>query len=782
MAQPIRILHVLGNTELGGAESRVMDLYRNMDREKFQFDFLVHTEKEGHFDKEITKLGGRIFRVPRFRLYNYFSYKRAMKDFFKGHKEFKAVQGHMTSTAAIYLPIAKKTGVPITIAHARSAGVDKGAKGKLTRWMRRNLSQKADYLFTCSKLAGISVFGEQAVRDGKTVFIPNAIDCRLFAYDVEKRREMRKNLGLEDKYVIGHVGRFHYAKNHEYLLQIFAELCRKEKLKEDSKNDSTKKRDFVLLLLGEGSGMEKAKTFAKELGIEDKVYFLGNKSNAYDYYQAMDYFVYPSRFEGLPGTMVEAQTCGLKCVMSDTICEEVVATDLVHTMDIQADAALWAEYIWNGLDYERKSHVEEMQRAGFDVREQAKQMMRFYETGITDSKRKLMLLSPMLHQGGFERVCITTARLMEPYFDVTIVIFNSADIAYNIEGLNIIDIQMGAKKGKVKKIFNIIKRSVKVRQLKKKMKPDIAYSFGPTANMVNAFSKTGREKVWLGLRNYTDVEERLKVKLFTRLADLMICCSKTIEKELDVKFGFNRTATLYNLYDVEAIREEARAKEPELPWGDYDDQGRKIRCMVSMGRDDDMKGFWHMLKVFSLVHSKVPQSRLILMGAGTFDHYKKLAKDLNLADAIYFAGMQREPYKYLKKGEIYLLTSLNEGFPNALVEGMALGLAPVSVDCLTGPAEILLEKGDTSLFEKQIREGKKPVIYGEYGILVPVMNKDRDLDAGHILEEERDMAEIVLDLLEDHNKLKNYQEAARRRAQIFTYENYREQFLKLARD
>ncbi len=395
-------------------------------------------------------------------------------------------------------------------------------------------------------------------------------------------------------------------------------------------------------------------------------------------------------------------------------------------------------------------------------------------------KKKLMLISPMLHQGGFERVCITTARLMEPYFDVTIVIFNSANIAYDVEGLNIIDIRMGAKKGKVKKIFNIVKRSLKVRKLKKQMKPDIAYSFGPTANMVNAFSKTGHEKVWLGLRNYTDVEETVKVRLFTKLADLIICCSKTIEKELDIKFGFNRTTTLYNLYDVYTIRREAQEKEPELPWGDYDEQGRKIRCMVSMGRDDDMKGFWHMLKVFAIVHKQVPESRLILMGAGTFAYYKKLAEDLDIRDAVYFAGMQRGPYKYLKKGEIYLLTSLNEGFPNALVEGMALGLAPVSVDCLTGPAEILLEDGDTALFEKQMQEGKKPVIYGEYGILVPCMDRNRDLDAGHISTEEKHMADIVLDLLGDDEKLGHYQKAAMERAQIFTYENYVEQFLKLA--
>ena len=241
MLAPIRVLHVLGNTQLGGAESRIMDLYRHMDRNRVQFDFLVHTDQKGHFDEEIEKLGGHIYRVPRFRLYNYFSYKRAVKSFFVSHHDYKAVQGHITSTAAIYLPIAKKAGVPITIAHARSAGVDKGAKGKLTRWMRRNLSKKADFLFTCSRLAGISVFGEQAVKDGKTIFIPNAIDCPAFAYDEEKRKEMREKLGITDQYVIGHVGRFHYAKNHEYLLQVFAALCNVEKLNQNLINDKSTK-------------------------------------------------------------------------------------------------------------------------------------------------------------------------------------------------------------------------------------------------------------------------------------------------------------------------------------------------------------------------------------------------------------------------------------------------------------------------------------------------------------------------------------------------------------
>ena len=390
MLAPIRVLHVLGNTQLGGAESRIMDLYRHMDRNRVQFDFLVHTDQKGHFDEEIEKLGGHIYRVPRFRLYNYFSYKCAVKNFFVSHHDFKAVQGHITSTAAIYLPIAKRAGVPITIAHARSAGVDKGAKGKLTRRMRRNLSKKADFLFTCSRLAGISVFGEQAVKDGKTIFIPNAIDCQAFAYNEEKREEMREKLGITDQYVIGHVGRFHYAKNHEYLLQVFAALCNVEKLNQNLINgkstDNTEleeeeKRDYLLLLLGEGSGMEEAKQLAEKLGIADRVRFLGNRNPVYDYYQAMDYFVYPSRYEGLPGTIVEAQASGLRCVMSDTICEEVAVTELVRMRSIEEDAAHWAEYIRSTADYARRSYAKEMQEAGFDVSAQTEKMMAFYETG-----------------------------------------------------------------------------------------------------------------------------------------------------------------------------------------------------------------------------------------------------------------------------------------------------------------------------------------------------------------------------------------------------------------
>lgn len=393
-------------------------------------------------------------------------------------------------------------------------------------------------------------------------------------------------------------------------------------------------------------------------------------------------------------------------------------------------------------------------------------------------KKKLILIVPMLHQGGFERVCVTTARLMEPYFDIYIIIFNSADIAYDIKGLQIIDIKLGARPGKIQKLITVFRRVIKVRKLKKELQAEVAYSFGPTANMVNAFSKNAGTKVWLGLRGYTDIEETVKIKLFVRLADLIICCSKSIEEELNAKFHYHNTTTLYNSFDVDVIRREADLKEPRLPWEDAGMGADKdIPYLVSMGRDADLKRFWHMLKIFKIVLESHPRARLIILGEGTFEEYRKLADDLDIAGSVYFAGMQREPYIYLKKGWVYLLTSSTEGFPNALVEGMALGLAPVSVDCKTGPAEILLEEcGDDEsrrdIFRRKREQGELPAIWGEYGILVPVMVGDKNLDAGKISREEQGVAQVVINLLNDPVLLKQYRQAASVRAGIFTYDNY----------
>ena len=379
MEQPIHILHVLGSTNLGGAESRIMDLYRHIDREKIQFDFLVHSTKEGFFEPEIKQMGGNIYYLPSFRVYNYLKYKKACRDFFTEHNEFAMAQGHMTSTASIYLPQAKRAGIPITIAHARSAGVDVGIKGFITKLLRKNLYRKCDYMFACSDLAARAVFGDKRFEEGKTVFIPNAVDINEFVSNDSIRAQIRKEYGLENKFVIGHVGRFHYAKNHEFLIEIFAELIKQ-------------KENAVLFLLGDGPRRAEMETKAKELGIANAVIFAGNKNPVAPFYQAFDAFLFPSRFEGMPGTVVEAQAAGLPCLISDSITKQVKATELVQFLSLQENCKTWASKFLRMIE-EGDSSITEGKKSTllnsfYDVNYQVKCYEQFYLTGdITKLKK-----------------------------------------------------------------------------------------------------------------------------------------------------------------------------------------------------------------------------------------------------------------------------------------------------------------------------------------------------------------------------------------------------------
>lgn len=368
--KPVRVLNVLGTTNLGGAESRVMELYRAMDRDKVQFDFLVHTDAEGQYSEEIRRLGGRIYSIPRFKVFNILSYKKALRSFFAKHNEYAAVQGHMTSTASIYLPIAKKAGIPVTIAHARSAGVDKGVKGIVTRIIRCPLKYRADYCFTCSAEAAEAVYGRKWIEKGKVWTIPNAIDAERFAYNPAVRAEVRAELGIEDKFVIGHVGRFGFMKNHSYLVDIFAELCRM-------------RDDAAMVLIGKGELEEEIRAKVSASGLADKVIFLGNRFDVERYYQAFDYFVFPSVFEGLPGSVVEAQAAGLHCLVSDQVTKEAALTALVACRSIAGPAADWADEI---MENAAVALVREDMRAAiaeknFDVHGQAAKMEAFYISG-----------------------------------------------------------------------------------------------------------------------------------------------------------------------------------------------------------------------------------------------------------------------------------------------------------------------------------------------------------------------------------------------------------------
>ena len=368
------------------------------------------------------------------------------------------------------------------------------------------------------------------------------------------------------------------------------------------------------------------------------------------------------------------------------------------------------------------------------------------------NKPKIFLVSPMLHQGGFEKVCVTTARILADKLDITIVIFDDKDIAFDIEGLKVVNLNLGVKSNPIARITNVFKRAAALKKLKKEYAPKVCYSFGSTANMVNAMSKTKETKIWLGIRGYDDVLYEKRLSYICRKADLVVSCSEQMEDIIHKMYPQAPIDTLNNPFDVRNIEELAKESVDVWPFKD------STKVIISAGRDHEVKHFWHMIKAFKLLNDEFPDTGLVLMGEGDFSKSKNLCANLGLTDKVFFAGLQRNPYKYLTKADIYLLTSRNEGFPNAMVEGMCLGLACVSTDCLTGPKEILKN--------------------GEVGFLTPVMSPKENYDAG-VFEDEEPLARILKGLVGDEDRLADYKQRAKKRAADFSYESYCTKFMYL---
>ena len=356
----IRVLQVATYMGRGGLESMIMNYYRHIDREKVQFDFLVHRQERAAFDDEIESLGGRIYRLPRLVPWSK-SYLSALNRFFEEHPEYKVVHVHQDCLSSVILKSAAQHNVPVRVAHSHSANQDKNLKYPIKLWYKRFISQYATNLFACGKDAGDWMFGGASYQ-----IINNSIDVAAYTYDPTKRQEMRRQLGLENDFTIGHVGRFNQPKNHPFLIDIFAALLKKEP-------------NAVLLLAGGGEGMSQIREKAQKLGIAEHVHFLGVRSDVADLMQAMNVFVFPSLYEGLPVTMVEAQAAGLPCIISDKVPPECILTEgLVDVMPLSASPETWAEKILAKRAIPRTDRRAEIAAHGFDITTEAVKLQEFY--------------------------------------------------------------------------------------------------------------------------------------------------------------------------------------------------------------------------------------------------------------------------------------------------------------------------------------------------------------------------------------------------------------------
>ena len=362
--KPIRILHENVIMDQGGIENLLMNIYRNVDREKVQFDFIVHREQKGCFEDEITEIGGKIYRTPPFNPFHYNAYASAVEKVYRDHPEYKIVHCH--SELNLWpLKIAEKCGIPVRIAHSHNTKCRFSLKTFFFYYEKMFIKKYCTHMFMCSEPAGEWSFGRKAVEENRCRLVKNGIVVPNFTFNETTRERIRHELGIENKIVIGHVGKFMAQKNHEFLIKLF-EYIHKE-------NSST-----VLMLIGGGELEEKIKTMVHDYSLDDSVMFMGTRKNVNDYMQAMDVFVLPSAWEGLGIVNIEAQAAGLPAVVSDEVPEEAVVTDLITRLPLSEPYEVWSREILKRADTVRRDTSEEIFKSGYDIVRTAKQLEDFY--------------------------------------------------------------------------------------------------------------------------------------------------------------------------------------------------------------------------------------------------------------------------------------------------------------------------------------------------------------------------------------------------------------------
>jgi glycosyltransferase involved in cell wall biosynthesis len=362
MNKPIRVLHVVVNMNRGGAETLIMNLYRNIDRTKVQFDFL--TCREGVFDKEILELGGEIHRIPYITEVGHLKYIKSLEQFFYLHSNYRIIHSHMNQMSGFVLNAAKKSNIPIRIAHSHSTRSGGGILAKLYRYYAGSLikSSATNYL-ACSRDAAKWLFG--GIEE--ITIIKNGIDSIKFKYSDDVRKSVRRELELnKETLVIGHVGRFTFEKNHCFLIEVFSELIKT-------------KPNTILLLAGDGKLKTDIEKKINDLNLINKVKFLGVRGDVNHILQAVDLFLFPSLYEGLPVTLIEAQGAGLPCIISDTITKEVdLGMGLINYLSI-SDVKGWVEKIQE-FEYEasRSIQVTNLSDKGYNIRDTANRILELY--------------------------------------------------------------------------------------------------------------------------------------------------------------------------------------------------------------------------------------------------------------------------------------------------------------------------------------------------------------------------------------------------------------------
>ena len=361
---------IFGMTEnMGGVESFLISYYRKFDKKKVQCDFLCNTDAVA-YEQEILGMGGKVYRIPA-RSAGRKKYYRALDKFFREHAgEYGIIWENVSSLANIdYLIYAKRYGIPVRIIHSHnSRNMDSKLRGVLHHLNRLRISKYATDFWACSDMAGKWFYSERVRKGGRYLCINNAIDVKKYLYSENTRKQKRKELELEEYCVVGNVGRLHFQKNQLFLLDIFIEILKR-------------RADAYLLLVGSGEDEAKIKDKIQRSGIKEKVKILQDRKDVPELLQAMDVFVFPSRFEGLPVAAIEAQAAGLPVFSScDSVDRNVNITGNVTFLSLKETADKWADTVVKASSaFERKNLAEIMKKSGYDIDTETEKLQRIFE-------------------------------------------------------------------------------------------------------------------------------------------------------------------------------------------------------------------------------------------------------------------------------------------------------------------------------------------------------------------------------------------------------------------
>lgn len=369
----IRVAMVIGKMDSGGKKNLVMEYYRHIDRNKVQFDFLCDSDSQAIPEEEIESLGGRVFRIPPYQ--NIFANMRAMKQICKKNKY--PIMHAWNSTMNLFpMKVAKDVGIPVRITESLSMAHANDWKTKIKLVLRPMSKWYATHYMSCGEDCGRWQFGKDYFDAGKVDVFKTVINTTFNDYDPKLREKTREEYGWEDKIVIGHIGRFTPQKNSVHLIEIFAAIAKKEP-------------DAILCLIGDGELKKEMLSKINELGISKQVSYLGRREDIQQFYNAMDCFLLPSLYEGLPVVGLEAECCGLPMFFSTEVTREANACELGHFIPLSASVEEWANEILAAVKENmpiRRSHAKEVAEAGFDSTSEALRLQNYYMNAIKDAK------------------------------------------------------------------------------------------------------------------------------------------------------------------------------------------------------------------------------------------------------------------------------------------------------------------------------------------------------------------------------------------------------------